>query len=158
MWWASSVLWSDNGISFVVASKELLTCLHVSKTGTTWLQPSLHIKIRTGSLTPLCAQDHGGSWESLVLSVKRSFHDKIGRRRVTEAVLETTFCLVELALNARPITWFWMKGRSRVSTDSRDLEALTPTTFCLGSTMQTLIYFDTDTIFDIIEGKIVHLL
>ena len=45
-------------------------------------------------------------------------------RRVTEEVLGTTFCLVEQALNSRPIT--------PSSTDSRELEALIPNHFLLG--------------------------
>ena len=44
---------------------------------------------------------------------------------MTEELLGTTLCLVEQALNDRPIL--------PVSTDSRDLEALIPTVFCSGS-------------------------
>ena len=70
------------------------------------------------------ATHHGGSWERLVRSVKRVLYDILGSRRVTEEVLGTTLCLVEQALNSRPIT--------PVSTDSRELEALTPNHFLLG--------------------------
>ena len=59
------------------------------------------------------APHHGSSWERLVRSVKRVLYDILGSRRVTEEVLVTTLCLVEQALNSRPIT--------PVSTDSRVL-------------------------------------
>ena len=56
--------------------------------------------------------------------MKRLLYDILGSRRVTEEVLGTALCLVEQALNSRPIT--------PVSTDSRELEALTPNHFLLG--------------------------
>ena len=55
--------------------------------------------------------------------VERVFYDILGSRRVTEEVLGATFCLVEQALNSRPII--------PVSTVSRALEALTPNYFFL---------------------------
>ena len=73
---------------------------------------------------PPGATHHGGSWERLVRRMKRVLYDILGRRRVTEEVLGTTLCLVEQALNSRPIT--------PVSIDSRKLEALTPNHFLLG--------------------------
>ena len=56
--------------------------------------------------------------------MKRKPYDILGSRRITEYVLGRTLCLVEQALNSRPIT--------SVSTDSRELEALTPNHFLLG--------------------------
>ena len=56
--------------------------------------------------------------------MKRVLYDILGSRRVTEEVLGTTLCLVEQALSSRPIT--------PVSTDKRELEALTPNHFLLG--------------------------
>ena len=47
--------------------------------------------------------------------MKRVLYDILGSRRVTEEVLGTKLCLVEQALNSRPIT--------PISTDSRELEA-----------------------------------
>ena len=62
--------------------------------------------------------------DCLVRSVKRVLYDILGSRRVNEEVLGTTLCLIEQALNPRPIT--------PVSTDSRELEALTQNHFLLG--------------------------
>ena len=78
----------------------------------------------TWKFNPPGAPHHGGSWEPLVRSVTRRFYDILSSRRVTEELLGTTLCLVEQALNSRPITL--------VSTDSRELEALTPNHFLLG--------------------------
>ena len=69
---------------------------------------------------PPGAPHHGGSWEHLVRSVMRVLYDILGSRRITEEVLGTTLCLVEQALNSSP-----------VSTDSREIEALTPNHFLL---------------------------
>ena len=48
----------------------------------------------------------------------------LGTRRLTDEVLHTTFCLVEKALNSRPLT--------PVSADPCDLNAITPNHFLLG--------------------------
>ena len=72
---------------------------------------------------PPGAHHHGGSWERLVRSVKRVLYEILGRARVTENALGTTLCLIEQALNSRPII--------PISTDSRELEALTPNHFLL---------------------------
>ena len=56
--------------------------------------------------------------------MERVLYVILGSRRVIEEVLGTTLCLVEQALNSRPIT--------PVSTDSRELEALIPNHFLLG--------------------------
>ena len=81
-------------------------------------------KVVAWKFNPPGAPHHGGSWESLVRSVKRVLYDILGSRRVTEEVLGTTLCLVEQALISRPI--------SPVSNGSCELEALTPNHFLLG--------------------------
>ena len=83
---------------------------------------------------PPGAPHHGGSWEALVRSVKRVQYHILGSRGVTEEVLGITHCLIEQALNSRPIT--------SVSADSRDLEALTPNQFLHGqhATIHTLSF------------------
>ena len=87
----------------------------------------------TWKFNPPGAPHHGGSWERLVRSVKRVLYDILGSRRVTEEVLGTTLCLVEQALNSRPIT--------PVSTDSRELEALTPNHFLPGQHAKAFLRF-----------------
>ena len=67
----------------------------------------------------------GGVWERLVRSFKRVLYTILGTRRLTDEVLNTTFCLVEYALNSRPVT--------PVSADPSDLGAKTPNHFLLGN-------------------------
>ena len=60
----------------------------------------------------------------MVKSSKRVFYAILGTHRLTDETLTTTLCLVEQALNARPLT--------PVTDDPDDLEALTPNHFPLG--------------------------
>ena len=64
--------------------------------------------------------------------MKRVLFDILGSRRVTEEVLGTTLSLVEQALKTRPIT--------HVSTDSRELEALTLKPFFAWTTSHKLSF------------------
>ena len=125
MWWAPSFFFIarhcaqhflvGNGTNFVGADKEILECIM----NWNYVAPTVfaHEGIAWKFNTPR-APHHGGSWKRLVRSVKRVLHDILGSRTVTEKVRGTKLCLVDQALNARPIT--------PVSTDSRDLEALAP--------------------------------
>ena len=74
---------------------------------------------------PPSAPHQGGIWERLVRSFKRLLYTILGTRRLTDEVLNITFCLVEHALNARPLT--------PVSADPSDLSATTPNHFLLGN-------------------------
>ena len=60
----------------------------------------------------------GGVWERLIRSVRKILHAMIGEHLVNEETLVTFLVEVEKTLNSRPIT--------RVSSDSSDLEPLTP--------------------------------
>ena len=64
---------------------------------------------------PETPREHGGS--------KSVLYTILGTRRLTDEVLHTTFCLVEIALNSLPLT--------PVSADPCDLNALTPNHFLL---------------------------
>ena len=74
---------------------------------------------------PPSAERQGGIWERLVRSFKRILYTIFGTRRLTDKVLNTTFCLVEHALNARPLT--------SVSADPSDLGPIAPNHFLLGN-------------------------
>ena len=50
---------------------------------------------------PPSAPHQGGIWERLVRSFKRVLYTILGKRRLTDEMLHTTFCLVEKALNSR---------------------------------------------------------
>ena len=61
----------------------------------------------------------------LVRSFRRVLYTILGTRRLTDEVLNSTFCLVEHALNARPLT--------PVSADPSDLDAIIPDHFLLSN-------------------------
>ena len=74
---------------------------------------------------PPSAPHQGGIWERLVRSFKRVLYTILDKRRLTDELSSTTFCLVEYALNSRPLT--------PVSADPSDLGAITPNHFLLGN-------------------------
>ena len=65
----------------------------------------------------------GGIWERLVRSFKRILYTILGTGCLTDEILNTTFRLVEHALNSRPLT--------PVSANPSDLGAITPNHFLL---------------------------
>ena len=116
-----SVIWSDNGTNFVGADKELTDA--VARWNESAPEALARIKL-SWKFNPPGAPHHGGPWERMVRSCKRVFYSILGTRRLTDEVLSTTFCLVEQALNARPLT--------PVTDDPSELDALTPNHFLLG--------------------------
>ena len=116
-----TTIMSDNGTNFVGTQKDPLACVEIRN------KFSPAVFFRSGikwELNPPSAPHHVGSWEPLFRSIKRVVYDILGNRRVTEDVLRTRLCLVEQSLKARP--------KTSVSSNPRDLEALTPNHFTLG--------------------------
>ena len=118
-----AMIWSDNGTNFIGAEKELREC--VEKRNTLNIAAELAHKGIKWRFNPPSAPRQGGIWERLVRSFKRVLYTILGARRLTDEVLNTTFCLVELAQNASPLT--------PVSADPSDLGGLTPNHFLLGN-------------------------
>ena len=116
------VLWSDNGTNFTGAEKELSACFKALN------QRAIASKMSQKGIkwhfNPPSSPHHGGSWERMVRSVKRTFYAVLGNRRLTDEVLQTTFCLVEMTLNNRPLI--------SVSNDPSEMDAITPNHFLLG--------------------------
>ena len=135
-----SKIWPDNGPIFVGAEKELLLCTRA------WndLAPTLLVhKGIEWKYNPPSSPHHGGSWERLVRSCKRVFYSILTPRKLTDEVLQTTFCLVEQSLNARPLT--------AVGSDPNEVEALTPNHFLIGQRSVSFPSIATDENFD--HGK-----
>ena len=113
---------SENGTNFIGAEKEL------RKSTEKWnfvnIATELAHKGIKWRFNPPSAPHQVGIWERLVRSFKRVLYTILGTRGLTDEVLHTTFCLVENALNSRPLT--------PVSADPCDLNALTPNHFILG--------------------------
>ena len=98
-----SIIRSDNGTNFVRAKKELLLCI---KKWNAEAPLSLVHKGIKWKYKPPSAQHQGGAWERMVRSCKRVFYAILGSRKLTDEILNTTMCLVEGSLNARPLTPF----------------------------------------------------
>ena len=111
-----STIWLDNGTNFVGVEKELLAWI---KSWNVMAPTIFSHKGVVWKFDPPGAPYHGGSWERLFRSVKHVLYDILGSRRVTEEVLGTTLCLVEQALNSKPIT-----------PNSTDSQSVNPKTNC----------------------------
>ena len=66
----------------------------------------------------------GGSWESLIKSVKRALLAISTDRKFTDETLQTHLCEVESILNKRPLT--------PISDGTHDFEAITPNHLLIG--------------------------
>ena len=118
-----AMIWSDNGTNFIGAEKELRDCIGKWNTLNTAAEIA-HKGINWG-FNPPSALHQGGIWDTLVRSFERVLYTILGTRRLTDKVLSTTFCLVECALNSRPLT--------PLNADPSDLGAITPNRFLLGN-------------------------
>ena len=116
-----AIIWSDNGTNFVGTEKKLRE--NIEKWNFINIAVELAHKGIKWRFNPPGAPHQGGIWERLVRSFKRILYTILGTRRLTDEVLNTTFCLVEHAPNTRPLT--------PVSADPSDLGALTPNHFLL---------------------------
>ena len=95
-------IWSDNGTYFVGAEKELRE--NIVKWNTINIDAEFAHKGINWMFIPPSAPHQCGIWERLIRSFKRVLYTILGSRRFTDEVLSTTFCLVEPALNSRPLT------------------------------------------------------
>ena len=111
-----AIIWSDNGTNFVGAEKELRE--NIEKWNFINIAVELAHKGIKWRFNPTSAPHQSGIWERLVRCFKRILYTILGTRRLTDEVLNTTFCLVEQALNLCPLT--------PVSADPSNLGALTP--------------------------------
>ena len=113
---------SDNGTNFVGAAREF------REIANQWNQTLIHQSLAQQSIVwkfnSLGAPHFGGVWERRVRNCKKALYSILGTRSLTLQMLTTTMCLVEQALNARPVT--------SVSDDPYNLEGLTPNHFLIG--------------------------
>ena len=101
-----NVIWSDNGTNFerrqlFLAEKGLLevTCCWNDNAPAALVCKGIRWKFN-----PPSAPHQDGSWERMIRSWKRSVYSILENRRMTDGTLGTTFCLVEQAVNSRPLT------------------------------------------------------
>ena len=115
-------IYSDNGINFVGAERELKECLDrmeqakisdtLSQDGIQWF------------FNPPSAPHFGGVWERLVKSAKKALKITLNGQLVNDEALLTFIAETESLLNSRPLT--------HVSVDPQDLEAISPNHFLIG--------------------------
>ena len=110
-----AIIWSDNGMDFIGAENELRE--RIEKWNTINITAELAHKGIKWRFNPPSAPHQGGIWKRLVRRFKRVLYTILGTRRLTDEMLNTTFCLVEHALNSRPLT--------PVSADPSNLCAIT---------------------------------
>ena len=115
-------IYSDNGTNFTAADRELR--LSINK----WNQQSLPSKLAQRGIrwhfNPPVASHQGGSWERIIRSVKRTLAAVSKGATMSDETFTTFLIEVERILNDRPIT--------KIASDSRDLEALTPNALLKG--------------------------
>ena len=113
---------SDNGTNFVGAARELREFASLLKSDTS-IHSFLAERACHWKFNPPASPHFGGAWERLVRSCKKAMFVVLSSRRLTEETLSTTMCLVQQISNARLLT--------AISSDTQDLEALTPNHFLL---------------------------
>ena len=107
---------TDDGTNFVSGEKELRTCIQK------WNRQRireylLQQKVRWIFSSP-AASHHGGIWERCIRTTPKILNAPLNEQVLNDEGLLTLMCEVEAVINGRPIT--------KVSEDSRDLEALSP--------------------------------
>ena len=107
---------SDNGTNLVGGEKELHLAIK------DWNQEQIHNFLVQKEIkwifNPPTASHYGGIWERCIRTVRKVLKALMKEQIVDEESLTTLFCEVESIVNSRPLT--------KVSSDSRDLEPLTP--------------------------------
>ena len=99
----SGVIWSDNGTNVIATEEELLN--NVLNWNQQTLTDSLVKKGIKLKFNPPSAPHPGGVWDQLLCNFKHTFYFYaiLGNQRLTDEFFSTTFCIVELSLNARPL-------------------------------------------------------
>ena len=113
---------SDNGTNFTAADKELRALVNAMDTKKiTEVGANEGIEWR---FNPPTGSHHGGVFESLIKSAKKSIRAILGNAGVTDEELLTAIVEVEGLMNSRPLTY--------CSDDPKDDPVLTPNHFLYG--------------------------
>ncbi|XP_066583796.1 uncharacterized protein [Prorops nasuta] len=118
-----AVIYSDNGLNFQGANKELKLAFqgslkHVQSID---FEPIREIEWK---FIPVATPHWGGLWETGVRSVKHHLKRVLGTFLPTFEEMTTLICRIEACLNSRPL--------SRLRDDIESLECLTPGHFLVG--------------------------
>ncbi|XP_026322793.1 uncharacterized protein LOC113232331 [Hyposmocoma kahamanoa] len=124
-------LYSDNGLNFVGAAKELTLMLNHSMTGV--LKEIAEMISNDGTtwhFIPPKAPNFGGLWEAGIKAVKTHLIKTIGNSTLTFEEMSTLLCQIEACLNSRPI--------GNLTDHPNDMVSLTPAHFLVGEPLITI--------------------
>lgn len=113
-------IYCDNGTNYHGAESELQKQLLENIKS----QANIEFARVEWSFNPPAAPHMGGAWERLIRSVKIGLRKALPERLPSDEMLRTCLIDIEAIINSRPLTY--------VSSDTDQLEALTPHHFLLG--------------------------
>lgn len=123
-------MYSDNGTTFVGASKEInLQFKHHWMSMTQEVRSLLAYEGLTWHFIPPAAPHFGGLWEANVKSMKGHLKRVVGNSTLTYEEMSTTLSQIEACLNSRPLC--------PITHDPNDFTALTPGHFLTGNAILT---------------------
>ncbi|GFY12252.1 integrase catalytic domain-containing protein [Trichonephila clavipes] len=124
-------LYSDNGKTFVGANKELKRFLKLIEDSDDNLAGFLSAEGIEWKFIPPRAPSFGGLWEALVKSIKYHLRRVASGSNLTYEEFLTVCIQIEGILNSRPLC--------PLSSNSDDLNALTPAHFLIGRSMTSVV-------------------
>ncbi|GFV18965.1 integrase catalytic domain-containing protein [Trichonephila clavipes] len=124
-------LYSDNGKTFVGANKELKRFLKLIEDSDDNLAGFLSAEGIEWKFIPPRAPSFGGLWEALVKSIKYHLKRVVSGANLTYEEFLTVCIQIEGILNSRPLC--------PLSSNSDDLNALTPAHFLIGRSMTSVV-------------------
>ena len=112
-----NIIRSDNATNFTSGERELRESINA------WNQSKIHDTLLQKNIKwifnpPSCSHHFGGVWERCIRTARKRLQALLQMQTINDESLSTLLCEVESTMNGRPLT--------TVSTDQRDLEALTP--------------------------------
>ncbi len=122
------VMYSDNGKNFVGAERELKA--ELEKWNKKYVQDQMNIKGIVWKFQTPYASSHSGVWERQIRSIRRILAGLSKQQLLTDESLLTLTSMATAIINGRPLT--------AVSSDPKDLSALTPNHFLILETSQPL--------------------